>query len=35
VVEMKYFLGLTDEEEAEALGMKLLSMQQKECEARQ
>jgi RNA polymerase sigma factor (TIGR02999 family) len=35
VVEVKYFLGLTDEEAAEALGMKLRSMQRKWREARQ
>lgn len=35
VVEVKYFLGLTDEEAAEALGVKLRSMQRMWREARQ
>jgi RNA polymerase sigma-70 factor, ECF subfamily len=35
VVEVKYFLGLTDEEAAEALGMKLRSMQRMWRDARQ
>ena len=35
VVEMKFFLGLTDEEAADALGMKLRSMQRMWHEARQ
>ena len=35
VVEVKYFLGLTDEEAAEALGMKLRTMQRMWREARQ
>lgn len=35
VVEVKYFLGLTDEEAAEALGMKLRSLQRMWRDARQ
>jgi RNA polymerase sigma factor (TIGR02999 family) len=35
LVEMKYFLGLTDEEAAEVLGMKLRSMQRMWRDARQ
>jgi RNA polymerase sigma factor (TIGR02999 family) len=35
IVEVKYFLGLTDEEAAEALGMKLRTMQRMWLEARQ
>lgn len=35
LVEVKYFLGLTDEEAAEALGMKLRSMQRMWLDARQ
>jgi RNA polymerase sigma factor (TIGR02999 family) len=35
LVEVKYFLGLTDEEAAEALGMKLRSMQRMWRDARQ
>jgi RNA polymerase sigma factor (TIGR02999 family) len=35
VVEVKYFLGLTDEEAAEALGLKLRTMQRMWFEARQ
>ena len=35
VVEVKYFLGLTDEEAAEALGVKMRSMQRMWREARQ
>ena len=34
VVELKYFLGLTDEEAADVLGMKLRSMQRTWLEAR-
>jgi DNA-directed RNA polymerase specialized sigma24 family protein len=34
LVEVKYFLGLTDEEAAEALGMKLRTMQRMWLEAR-
>ena len=35
VVEMKYFLGLTDEEAAEAMGIKLRTMQRMWSDARQ
>jgi RNA polymerase sigma factor (TIGR02999 family) len=35
VVEMKYFLGLTDEEAADAMGLKLRTMQRMWSEARQ
>jgi RNA polymerase sigma factor (TIGR02999 family) len=35
LVEVKYFLGLTDEEAAETLGLKLRTMQRMWCEARQ
>jgi DNA-directed RNA polymerase specialized sigma24 family protein len=35
LVEMKYFLGLTDEEAAEAMGLKLRSMQRMWSDARQ
>jgi RNA polymerase sigma factor (TIGR02999 family) len=35
VVEMKYFLGLTDEEAAEAMGLKLRTMQRMWSDARQ
>jgi RNA polymerase sigma factor (TIGR02999 family) len=35
VVEMKYFLGLTDEETAEAMGVKLRTMQRMWSDARQ
>jgi RNA polymerase sigma factor (TIGR02999 family) len=35
IVEVKYFLGLTDEEAADALGMKLRTMQRMWLEARQ
>jgi DNA-directed RNA polymerase specialized sigma24 family protein len=35
LVEVKYFLGLTDEEAAEALGLKLRTMQRMWREARQ
>ena len=35
IVEMKFFLGLTDEEAAEALGMKLHTMQRRWHDARQ
>ncbi len=35
VVEVKYFLGLTDEEAADALGMKLRTMQRMWLDARQ
>ena len=35
LVEVKYFLGLTDEEAAEALGMKPRSMQRMRTDARQ
>ena len=35
LVEVKYFLGLTDEEAAETLGMRLRTMQRMWCEARQ
>src|SRR5262249_30003877 len=35
LVEVKYFLGLTDEEAAEALGMKLRTMQRMWLDARQ
>jgi DNA-directed RNA polymerase specialized sigma24 family protein len=35
VVEIKYFLGLTDEEAADALGIKLRTMQRMWLDARQ
>jgi RNA polymerase sigma factor (TIGR02999 family) len=35
IIEVKYFLGLTDAEAAEALGMKLRTMQRLWCDARQ
>jgi len=35
LVEVKYFLGLTDEETAEALGLKLRTMQRMWLDARQ
>jgi RNA polymerase sigma factor (TIGR02999 family) len=35
IVEVKYFLGLTDEEAADALGMKLRTMQRMWLEARE
>jgi RNA polymerase sigma factor (TIGR02999 family) len=35
IVEVKYFLGLTDDEAAEALGIKLRSLQRGWCDARQ
>jgi DNA-directed RNA polymerase specialized sigma24 family protein len=35
VVEVKYFLGLTDEEAADALGLKLRTMQRMWRDARQ
>jgi DNA-directed RNA polymerase specialized sigma24 family protein len=35
LVEVKYFLGLTDEEAADALGMKLRTMQRMWLDARQ
>ena len=35
LVEVKYFLGLTDEEAADALGMKLRTMQRMWRDARQ
>jgi DNA-directed RNA polymerase specialized sigma24 family protein len=35
IVEVKYFLGLTDDEAADALGMKLRTMQRMWLEARQ
>jgi DNA-directed RNA polymerase specialized sigma24 family protein len=35
IVEVKYFLGLTDEEAADALGVKLRTMQRMWLEARQ
>jgi RNA polymerase sigma factor (TIGR02999 family) len=35
LVELKYFLGLTDDEAADALGVKVRSMQRTWCDARQ
>ena len=35
VIEVKYFLGLTDEEAAEALGLKLRTLQRTWRDARQ
>jgi DNA-directed RNA polymerase specialized sigma24 family protein len=35
LVEMKFFLGLTDEEAAEAMGVKLRTMQRTWSDARQ
>jgi DNA-directed RNA polymerase specialized sigma24 family protein len=34
LVEMKFFLGLTDDEAAEAMGVKLRTMQRTWCDAR-